>query len=245
MSNELVAEFEKRFVNGPTICCELRMPADRFHVTVLIGPSGSGKTTVLRALAGLERPDVGNVVFRGEKWFAASEGVNLSPQQRNVAMLFQEYALFSHLTVSQNVGYGLRTVAASERQRVVGELLRQFQLTEMADRYPHQTSGGQQQRIALARALARRPRLLLLDEPLSALDTPLRDELRVRLRDWLAAFAVPVILVTHDQGEAAAVGDRIVTMEGGRVSSQGVASEGMAKKMENSARTQAGPLESA
>jgi molybdate transport system ATP-binding protein len=217
VSSELVADFEKRFARGPTIQGKLRLPADRFHVTVLLGPSGSGKTTVLRALAGLERPDSGSITFRGQSWFAAAEGAFLSPQQRDVGFHFQEYALFPHLTVAQNIGYGLTHLSRSESTKVVAQLLEHFQLVELAARYPHQTSGGQQQRIALARALARRPRLLLLDEPLSALDSELRDELRARLREWLAGFAIPVILVTHDRAEAAVLGDQIVVMEGGKV----------------------------
>jgi molybdate transport system ATP-binding protein len=226
VSSELVAEFEKRFAGGPAIHGKLRLPADRFHVTVLLGPSGSGKTTVLRALAGLERPDSGSISFRGQSWFAADAGICLSPQDRDVGFHFQEYALFPHLTVAQNIGYGLKHLPAEEAAKVVAQLLQHFQLGELAARYPHQTSGGQQQRIALARALARRPRLLLLDEPLSALDTDLRNELRPRLRGWLAAFAIPVILVTHDRAEAAALGDQVVVMEAGQMKQVGNAAAG-------------------
>jgi molybdate transport system ATP-binding protein len=215
VSSELVADFEKRFVRGPTIHGKLRLPGDRFHVTVLLGPSGSGKTTVLRALAGLERPDAGSIVFRGETWFAAADGICLSPQKRDVSFHFQEYALFPHLTVAQNVGYGLHDKPAADRTKTVSQLLDHFQIGDLSGRYPHQISGGQQQRVALARALARRPRLLLLDEPLSALDTDLRHELRPRLREWLAAFAIPVILVTHDRAEAATLADQVVVMEDG------------------------------
>lgn len=217
MSSELVADFEKRFARGPTIHGELRLPADRFHVTVLLGPSGSGKTTVLRALAGLERPDAGSIVFRGETWFAAADHVCLSPQRRDIGFHFQEYALFPHLTVAQNVGYGLKQRPPAERAKIVAQLLDHFQIGELTGRYPHQISGGQQQRVALARALARRPRLLLLDEPLSALDTDLRNDLRPRLRTWLTGFNIPVILVTHDRTEATELGDQIVVMEAGQV----------------------------
>lgn len=224
MSGRLVACFEKRFSGGAVIAGRLELPADVFSITVLFGPSGCGKTTVLRALAGLERPESGTITFRGETWLDAAHSICRPPQQRDIGFGFQEYALFPHLTVRQNIGYGLR-VKGAERQRTIAGMLERLQLDGLEDRYPHQISGGQQQRVALARALVRRPRLLLLDEPLSALDAALRDELRLRLRQLLSGFGIPVVLVTHDRMEAIALADQVVVMEGGRVRQSGPVEE--------------------
>jgi molybdate transport system ATP-binding protein len=214
MSEQLVARFEKRFAGGPTIAAELAAPADRFSITVLFGPSGCGKTTILRCLAGLERPDSGTIAMASDVWFDAAKRISLTPQQRDVGFLFQEYALFPHLTVAGNVGYALRKLAAAQRTRLVDEMLARFDLTGLGQRYPRQISGGQQQRVALARALVRRPQLLLLDEPLSALDGPLREQMRQEMRQWLAAFAIPVVLVTHERLEATSLADQIVELPG-------------------------------
>ncbi|MGE4002403.1 MAG: ABC transporter ATP-binding protein [Planctomycetaceae bacterium] len=190
-------------------------------MTVLFGPSGCGKTTVLRTLAGLERPETGKIEFRGGAWFDAGQRKFLSPQVRDVGFLFQDYALFPHLTVAQNVAYGLGRHSLAARNELVADILGRFQLGDLQQRYPHQVSGGQQQRIALARVLVRRPRLLLLDEPLSALDASLRDELRSQLRRWLSDFDIPVIVVTHDRTEAMAIADQVVVMDAGRVRQSG------------------------
>jgi molybdate transport system ATP-binding protein len=221
MSGRLEVRFEKRFPNGPTIAAGWEQSADACSITVLFGPSGCGKTTALRCIAGLERPDVGLIQCGSDVWFDGECGLQLPPQRRDVGFLFQDYALFPHLTVGGNVAFPLRRV---ERTRVA-ELLTAFGLTGLADRYPHQISGGQQQRVALARALARRPRVLLLDEPLSALDGPTRDDLRPRLRQLLGRFHVPIVLVTHDRTEAITLADRLVVMDGGRVIQQGTVDE--------------------
>jgi molybdate transport system ATP-binding protein len=221
MSGELAARFVKRFGPGVAVGLDLVRPADRFSVTVLFGPSGCGKTTALRCLAGLERPDEGQIEFGGEVWFDAGWRVCLPPQLRDVGFLFQEYALFPHLSVTGNVAYGLRDLPRAERRRLVGEVLDRFGLSGLGDRYPGQLSGGQQQRVALARVLVRRPRLLLLDEPLSALDEPTREEVRHELRRLLVGSGVPVVLVTHDRREAAALGDHLVVIDGGTVRQQG------------------------
>lgn len=218
---ELTVDFEKRFAGGATIAAALRQPADRFSLTVLFGPSGCGKTTILRALAGLERPQRGTITFAGETWLNAERGIHRLPQQRDVGFLFQDYALFPHLHVAANIGFGLRALAADARRRRIDDLLRLFELDGLAERYPHQISGGQRQRAALARALARRPRLLLLDEPLSALDAGLRESLRGRLRRQLMEFGVPTVVVTHDRIEAIALADQVVVMREGRVLQSG------------------------
>lgn len=221
MTSHLVAAFEKRFRAGATIAGQLRVPIGGFSVTALFGPSGCGKTTVLRCLAGLERPEQGTVRFGDEIWFDASTKTNRTPQQRNIGFLFQEYALFPHLTVAQNVGYSLLAEPERSGRDRAMDLLKSFGLEGLGSRYPHQISGGQQQRVALARAIARRPSLLLLDEPLSALDAPLRAELRLELRSQLESFALPTILVTHDRDEAHLLADQIVVMDGGQVQQSG------------------------
>jgi molybdate transport system ATP-binding protein len=214
---ELAAQFEMHYPQGAKIKAEFSRPAKGFSITAVFGPSGCGKTTVLRCLAGLERPRQGTIAFGNEVWLDAKRGIHRSPVERNIGFLFQEFALFPHLTVVQNIGYGLRRQNAPERQRIVHELLDRFGLTGLDDRYPHQISGGQQQRVALARTLARRPILLLLDEPLSALDTMLREQMHLELRHLLTDFAIPMFLVTHDRHEVMALADHLIVMDEGRI----------------------------
>jgi sulfate transport system ATP-binding protein len=191
------------------------------ELLALLGPSGSGKTTLLRIIAGLDWPDQGQVLFDGEDALARSAG------ERHVGFVFQHYALFRHMTVFENIAFGLRVkprrVRPSEdeiRDRVQ-KLLGLVQLGWLADRYPNQLSGGQRQRIALARALAIEPRLLLLDEPFGALDAKVRKELRRWLRDLHSEMHVTSIFVTHDQEEAMEVADRVVVMDKGRIEQSG------------------------
>jgi molybdate transport system ATP-binding protein len=225
MSAELIASFVKRFSERVAIAADFRQPTERFHITVLFGPSGCGKTTTLRCLAGLERPESGRIAFNDATWFDADQRVFRTPQERGIGYLFQDYALFPHLTVAGNIGYGLRSVARMERTRRVTDMLDLFQLAELADRYPTQISGGEQQRVALARALARRPRLLLLDEPLSALDQPIREDLRLKMRRLLADFGIPVVLVTHERIEALALADHLIILDQGNIRQQGSVEE--------------------
>jgi molybdate transport system ATP-binding protein len=221
MGPELIAEFDKQFIDGPPIRVRLRRPVDHFSLTVLFGPSGSGKTTALRCLAGLDRPQHGYIRFGDETWFDASSGILVQPQRRQIGYLFQEYALFPHLTVDRNIAYGIRYIGDAERRTRVAEITDLLGLAGLEDRYPHQLSGGQQQRVALARSLVCRPRLLLLDEPLSALDLPTREQLRHELRHWLTKLAVPGIMVTHDRVETLALGDHVVVMDHGCVRQSG------------------------
>lgn len=221
MSARLIGRFRKRYPRGATIEGHIDLPADEFSVTVLFGPSGCGKTTILRSVAGLERPEDGEIRFAEETWLDAKRRVCLSPQRRGVGMLFQDYALFPHQTVARNIAFGLRRLPRAERLHRVGELLERFRLSGIEGRYPSQISGGQQQRVALARTLATRPRLLALDEPLSSLDEPTRARLRHELRQLLLSFAAPVLLVTHDRMEAIALGDRMVVMVDGQVRQYG------------------------
>jgi molybdate transport system ATP-binding protein len=217
MTTELTADFVRRFPGGLTIRAALAVPVCRFSVTALYGPSGSGKTTVLRCVAGLDRIDDGYIRFGAETWSDTAAGVHLPPQRRGVGYLPQDYALFPHLSVAANIGYGVRGVAAAERRRRVAAMINLFGLAGLEARYTRQLSGGEQQRTALARCLVCGPRLLLLDEPLSALDAPTRDPLRRELRRRLARAAIPTLLVTHDPVEAQSLADTVVVLDGGCV----------------------------
>jgi putative spermidine/putrescine transport system ATP-binding protein len=187
----------------------------------LLGPSGCGKTTALRALAGLEAIDAGSIRIDGQD--VADTPVN----KRDIGMVFQQYSLFPHMTVRQNVAFGLemRRVPAVERRSRVVEALDMVHLGEFAERYPHQLSGGQQQRVALARALVTRPRVLLLDEPLSALDAKVRVSLRDEIRRIQSDLGITTVFVTHDQEEALAVSDRIAVMQAGDIEQIGTPEE--------------------
>jgi molybdate transport system ATP-binding protein len=213
----LKAQFEKRFPLNAPIQAEFSCQMEAFSISVLYGPSGSGKTTILRCLAGLERPEQGSIQVGSQCWMEAQTNIHWSPQKRDVGFLFQEYALFPHLTVEQNISYGLKNRSRLERGRLSGEMLERFGLVGMGGRFPHQISGGQKQRVALARVLARRPQLLLLDEPLAALDIQIRDQVRRELRQMLADFAIPVILVTHDRVEALSLSDRLLVLDRGQI----------------------------
>ena len=188
------------------------------ETVVLLGPSGCGKTTTLRLIAGLETPDAG-----GRVRFGARDVTDLPIERRNVGMVFQSYALFPNMSVAQNIGYGLkiRGVAAAERQRRVGEMLEMMRIADLRDRAIGQLSGGQRQRVALARAIAVKPDVLLLDEPLTALDAKLRDALRVEIDSLLRGLGITTVYVTHDQAEAMALADRIVVMSKGRIAQIG------------------------
>ena len=175
----------------------------------LVGPSGAGKTSVLRAVAGLLRPDRGRIALGGEAWLDTERRIDLPPERRSVGLVFQEYALFPHLSVRANVAFGGRGR--------VDELLERFRISALAGARPDELSGGERQRVALARALARDPRVLLLDEPLSALDAHTRSSVRAELRELLRELGLPTILVTHDFEDAAALADRVGVLVEGHV----------------------------
>ena len=183
----------------------------------LLGPSGSGKTTVLRMIAGFEDPDAGSIKLNGE------DITHLPPFDRDVNTVFQDYALFPHMSVQENVEYGLRTrkVPKAERAKQALEAIASVKLEETVNRLPHQLSGGQRQRIALARALVLRPRVLLLDEPLGALDRQLREEMQVELKKIQRDAGITFVFVTHDQEEAMRMSDRIVVFNSGRIEQVG------------------------
>ena len=225
MDGALTLDFTRAFQGGSTIAVDLRIETTPPSVTVLFGSSGSGKTTLLRALAGLDALTSGTICFGNETWADAARAVNVPPQQRRIGFLFQDYALFPHLNIANNIRFGLRHLPAREAEMRVTELLRRFQLDGLARRYPHQLSGGQKQRAALARTLAPQPRLLLLDEPLSALDAPTREAVRGDLSEILRALSIPVVLVTHDRIEALALGDHLAVMDQGEVLQHGSVEE--------------------
>ena len=217
MAAEIALNIRKTFVGRATIAAELNLPLDSPSVMILFGPSGSGKTTILRCLAGLEQPDEGTISWNGERWFDTATHINRPPQARGLGYMAQDYALFPNYTVRGNISYGLDHLSNKDRELRVGEVLRLLQIEHLAQQKPAQLSGGQQQRVALARAIARRPRLLLLDEPLSALDTPTRTSLCKDLRLLLTRLAIPTVIVTHDWTEALALGDQIAVIDEGRV----------------------------
>jgi molybdate transport system ATP-binding protein len=191
----------------------------------LAGPSGAGKTSILRIIAGLVRPAHGRVLCGDETWLDTERGVSVAPEARRCGYVFQEHALFGHLRAWQNVAYGLRGVPRRERRARALELLERFGMEALADARPRTLSGGERQRVAVARALAVRPAALLLDEPLAALDTRTRAGASRELHATLQAAGVPALLVTHDFGEAALLGDRVGVIDAGRVVQEGTAAE--------------------
>jgi iron(III) transport system ATP-binding protein len=193
---------------------------DRGEFVALLGPSGCGKTTLLRLIAGFEQPDSGEIALEERK--VAAPGVWVAPDRRRVGMVFQDYALFPHLTVAENVGFGVKRGHRSTR---IAELLRLVGLEGYNRRYPHELSGGQQQRVALARALAPRPSIVLLDEPWSNIDPLLRATMRAELAHILRAIDVTVLFVTHDREEAFSLADRIALMREGKVIQTGAAED--------------------
>ncbi len=189
------------------------------------GPSGAGKTTLLRMVAGLRRPDSGRVRCGDEMWLDTSTGACTPPERRRIGYLFQDYALFAHLSLWRNVAYGMDGVARGERRARAVALLDRFGLGARAGERPGALSGGERQRVALARALARRPRALLLDEPLSALDARTRAAATRELSTLLTELDAPTLLVSHDFGEAALLADRVLVIDAGRVVQAGTPAE--------------------
>jgi molybdate transport system ATP-binding protein len=220
----LTATLAKR-IGGVALAATFEVEAG--STLVLVGESGAGKTTLLRCLAGLVSPDEGRIVLNGQVWFDGTAGVSLPAWRREVGYLAQDYALFPHLSVQANVGFGLGAQGLHRRsiRSRVDATLERVGLGDLASRRPDQLSGGQQQRTALARALVLEPRLLLLDEPLSALDLQTRRAVRGELRRTLAGLPCATVYVTHNPVEAIVFGDRIAVLEAGRISQVGAPDE--------------------
>ena len=205
--------------NGHRVLKDFSLSLVRGQIGCVLGPSGCGKTTALRCIAGFERISAGRIAVNGQE--VSRAGRTVPPEQRRIGMVFQDYALFPHLTVSENVGFGLRHLDAAARARRIGELLELIGMSRAAERYPHELSGGQQQRVALARALAPQPQLLLLDEPFSNLDVDLRERIGLEVRDILKQQNMTAILVTHDQQDSFAIAEDIGIMRNGRIEQWG------------------------
>lgn len=216
MSFVSVQNLQKSYAGSP-VFNDINCQIERGEFVTLLGPSGCGKSTLLRCIAGLTAVDSGRILLDG------NDLVPLSPQKRGIGMVFQSYALFPNMTVEQNVAFGLRMqkVNRDDSQARVREVLQLVELQDFARRYPHQLSGGQCQRVALARSLVTRPRLLLLDEPLSALDARIRKHLREQIRAIQRELGLATIFVTHDQEEALTMSDRIFLMNQGRIVQSG------------------------
>ena len=216
MSFVSIQNLEKTYAGSP-VFKDINFTIARGEFITLLGPSGCGKSTLLRCIAGLTPVDSGQILLDG------TDLVPMSPQKRGIGMVFQSYALFPNMTVAQNVAFGLRMqkVGGQDSQVRVDEALRMVELQDFAARYPHQLSGGQCQRVALARALVTRPRLLLLDEPLSALDARIRKHLREQIRGIQRGLGLTTVFVTHDQEEALTMSDRIFLMNQGKIVQSG------------------------
>ncbi|WP_182084379.1 ABC transporter ATP-binding protein [Aureimonas sp. ME7] len=220
---ELVVNNVQKWLGGLQILKGASFTADRGSIVALLGASGSGKTTLLRCIAGLENPEIG-VIRIGDKVALDNEKrILLPPEQRNIGLVFQSYALWPHRTVKENVGYGLklRGTNAADMEKRVQHILERLGLGHLGDRYPSQLSGGQQQRVAICRALVYEPRVLLLDEPLSNLDAKLREEARYWIRKLILDLEICAVLVTHDQTEALAAADNILLLQNGRIVQEG------------------------
>jgi len=186
--------------------------------TTLLGPSGCGKTTLLRMIAGLETPDTGKIYFDDRCVFSSEDKINVPPEKRGLGFVFQDFALWPHMSVYENVAFGLRAAHNTKNlDEKVKNALHAVQLDDFAGRYPHQLSGGQQQRVAFARAIVIEPECILFDEPLSALDALLREEMRTELKELITRLGITAVFVTHDQTEAMSMSDKIAVLNGGNI----------------------------
>jgi iron(III) transport system ATP-binding protein len=229
VSQILIENLTKRFEGKPPTVAidDVSLDVREGEFLVLLGPSGCGKTTTLRCLAGLESANHGRLVFGDKVVFDSERGLNLSPDRRNIGMVFQSYALWPHMTVRKNIGYPLkaRKMRSALQEGWVEQVAEVVECENLLDRYPGQLSGGQQQRVALARGLVARPDLLLFDEPLSNLDARLREQVRNELAELHQRLGFTAVYVTHDQTEALALGDRLAIMRSGRLEQLGTPRE--------------------
>ena len=213
----LTADIEKRYSDGTTVAAAFTLPSDPPQLSIVFGPSGAGKTTLLRCVAGLEKLTAGQIQYGNEIWSDARNRNWVPPQKRSVGYLFQDFALFPHLSVRGNIAFGLGSLSRAERRSRVDAVCSQLGLEGLGERRPRQLSGGEQQRVALARVLVRRPRLLLLDEPFAALDEGTREEVRSYLVRLLRTLGIPALVVTHDWIDALTLGDEMIVISQGRM----------------------------
>jgi len=221
MSDQLQVSAQKRFSQGNDVFVLDIDFVIRAGFTILFGASGSGKTTLLDCIAGLQTPDRGCISVPDALLFDSVKRVNVPPSRRSVGYLLQSLALFPHMTVEQNVHYGLNGLPARERERRTGEILESFRIASFAKRRPRELSGGERQRAALARTLVTRPRVLLLDEPLTALDALTKSQIVADLRAWNRAQQIPILYVTHQREEVFALGEHVIVLEHGRIVAKG------------------------
>jgi len=224
---DLIARNIEKQLGTAQVLCGVSFDLQPGEVLALLGASGSGKTTLLRSVAGLEKPDKGEIEIRGRVVFDAATGLEIPAEERGLGLVFQSYAIWPHRSVFENVAYGLRLRRAAENEirQKVGDILERLGLGQLANRYAHQLSGGQQQRVALARAIVYSPPVLLLDEPLSNLDAKLREDARAWLRELIKQLGNSALYVTHDQTEALAIADRVLLLDRGQIQQEGTPQE--------------------
>jgi len=215
---------ERRSAGGSSFVLDVSIEVSP-GITILFGPSGAGKSTLLDCIAGLARPDEGQIMAGGEVLFDSARGIHVPAPERRTAYVFQTLALFPHLSAEENVAYGLRDFHREERREQVAAILKAFRVEKLRKQRPGGISGGERQRIALARSLVTEPRMLLLDEPLTGLDAELKAAIVDDLRAWNAAKGIPILYVTHSREEVDALGERVIALDNGRVASTGAPME--------------------
>jgi len=225
-SAKLAARLTKMLVGNaaPSFLLDLEVEVPP-GITILFGPSGAGKSTLLDCIAGLTQPDAGRIAINGNLLFDSSKKLNVPPQHRQISYVFQSLALFPHMTAEANVAYGLPDLSEQERLARVSEILQMFRVEKLRGRRPREISGGEQQRVALARSLVTLPRVLLLDEPLTGLDAELKASIIDDLRAWNAAHRIPILYVTHSREEVDALGERVIALLHGKIVSEGTPRE--------------------
>lgn len=223
MGTKILIDIKKQLNKGKRINANFELPIDPTW-TVIFGPSGAGKSALLRIIAGLDMPEKGVIKFGEETWNDMSNSIFVAPQKRSVGLLFQDFALFPHLNVSSNITYNL-LLPKNEKKRRLQEFMKLFNIEGLEKRKPPTLSGGEKQKVAIARTAIRRPKLLLLDEPLSALDLPTREGLQRELKKILKRLQIPTIFVTHDRTEAIIMGDRVAVMDEGKIVQMGEVNE--------------------